>query len=768
PTKKTEVKDLSSSNNKITLEEDRDYVLRVKKENEIWWKLQVFVSQSEERAKNIMSQLENEGYEDLKLVESEENFKVQLGRFSTKDESNDLAERLENDGWSSYAVKYEEGEENRVITIYDSLNKEIFSSNNFILDGEIKVNGDLIKGESTFQLKNSKINLYHEAALEKIVSAILSSEIRGRARLSHPRYNEALKSQAIVIRTKILNEIINNNKEAYSFDCFNGYQNLKDFATKAVDETEALVISYDDEIIDSYYHQNSGGATASAFDLIKKDLRYLESVEDKRAIDDPLFLPEWSKFFSEDELITRLEDYYNKDINGIREIEVLKRSPTERAVKLAINTDFGRYQLDAEEILHIFEIENLKFDLNKKYEDGYLTSMKFSGIGSGLGLGLSQDGAQILAREGKSYNEIIHNYYQDVQIKDLKKYTLSKELLSANIVSGLDYKEFRQYSWDGQKVITLLEYNPDRSLARLDNYLAGDKISSLANLNEVIKEKKALAGVNGGYYNYSGRPLGLFITNGQIVTEDINGRAALAKTTSGDFFINRVEWKGELRNLANNKSVKIDVANKEAQNNEIAIYTHHYGEAAPLLKENMSQMIIENNKVTSIINNITITDIKIPENGFILQSKHKDTFSNFKKDDEVEFEHVFNNPIWNENEITMVVGGGPMLIENAKVNISSQLGDFKSDIVKGRAPRSSIGIKENGNLLIFTVDGRQEESIGISLEELAHFMLEKGVIKGMNLDGGASARMTVRGFTMNNPSTERLISNALIFYKKEL
>ncbi|HKL76588.1 MAG TPA: phosphodiester glycosidase family protein, partial [Halanaerobiales bacterium] len=69
-------------------------------------------------------------------------------------------------------------------------------------------------------------------------------------------------------------------------------------------------------------------------------------------------------------------------------------------------------------------------------------------------------------------------------------------------------------------------------------------------------------------------------------------------------------------------------------------------------------------------------------------------------------------------------------------------------------------------LVFLTVDGRQPElSVGITLKELAYFMKDYGIIKGMNLDGGASARMIVRGYTMSNPSSERLLSNGIIFYK---
>jgi exopolysaccharide biosynthesis protein len=69
---------------------------------------------------------------------------------------------------------------------------------------------------------------------------------------------------------------------------------------------------------------------------------------------------------------------------------------------------------------------------------------------------------------------------------------------------------------------------------------------------------------------------------------------------------------------------------------------------------------------------------------------------------------------------------------------------------------------------MLTIDGRQEKlSIGMSLEETAEILRELGAVEAMNLDGGASARMVIRGFTMNRPSADRLISNGVIVNRED-
>ena len=64
------------------------------------------------------------------------------------------------------------------------------------------------------------------------------------------------------------------------------------------------------------------------------------------------------------------------------------------------------------------------------------------------------------------------------------------------------------------------------------------------------------------------------------------------------------------------------------------------------------------------------------------------------------------------------------------------------------------------------MDGRQPEySVGMSLFELADYMLEWGIHEGVNLDGGGSTTMVVRGNVVNSPSDaggERAVANAMM------
>ena len=107
---------------------------------------------------------------------------------------------------------------------------------------------------------------------------------------------------------------------------------------------------------------------------------------------------------------------------------------------------------------------------------------------------------------------------------------------------------------------------------------------------------------------------------------------------------------------------------------------------------------------------------------------------------------------------------GPQLVYNGRVAVTSG----EEDIAWGRAPRTAVGVKKDGTVLIVVADGRSDYSAGMSLEELARFFLRLGADRAMNFDGGGSSEMVVNGRIMNDPSDgdERPVRVALGVVRK--
>ncbi len=74
--------------------------------------------------------------------------------------------------------------------------------------------------------------------------------------------------------------------------------------------------------------------------------------------------------------------------------------------------------------------------------------------------------------------------------------------------------------------------------------------------------------------------------------------------------------------------------------------------------------------------------------------------------------------------------------------------------IGGRNPRTAIGYTKENHLIMVTADGREGSSIGLTLLELAKLMREFGCVNAMNLDGGGSTIMYIKGQVVNKPAVQ--------------
>jgi hypothetical protein len=121
-----------------------------------------------------------------------------------------------------------------------------------------------------------------------------------------------------------------------------------------------------------------------------------------------------------------------------------------------------------------------------------------------------------------------------------------------------------------------------------------------------------------------------------------------------------------------------------------------------------------------------------------------------------------------------MVSGGPRLLAAGRLRVRSSAEGFNplsapwfhGSFVASRHPRTMAGVRRDGSLLLVTVDGRRPGwSAGVTLREGARVMRSLGARDALNLDGGGSTAMAVRGRTANLPSDpggERPVSDALL------
>ena len=118
--------------------------------------------------------------------------------------------------------------------------------------------------------------------------------------------------------------------------------------------------------------------------------------------------------------------------------------------------------------------------------------------------------------------------------------------------------------------------------------------------------------------------------------------------------------------------------------------------------------------------------------------------------------------VWN---VTDAIGAGPMLVADGRLRITVDEEIFFGSSIPNTHPRTAAGRTRDGSLILLVVDGRQPESRGVNLQELAEIMLELGAVDALNLDGGGSATLVVNGTLLNRPTggtSQREVMSALV------
>jgi len=104
---------------------------------------------------------------------------------------------------------------------------------------------------------------------------------------------------------------------------------------------------------------------------------------------------------------------------------------------------------------------------------------------------------------------------------------------------------------------------------------------------------------------------------------------------------------------------------------------------------------------------------------------------------------------WHERYGSAIVAG-PLLVENGRSLFAWEDG-------AQRHPRSCIGIEADGTVVLLVVDGRQDNAAGMSHCELAYTCRQLGMVAALNLDGGGSSTLWLRGHGIVNSVSDRLL-----------
>ena len=292
------------------------------------------------------------------------------------------------------------------------------------VDNNVEIKKDYYGDFSTIRLLHIETGQVEEVELDSYLLNVVSAEMPAAYEI------EALKAQAIVARTYTIYKIKNGGKHENADICDSSLccqawiskenrlarweENVKEEYWKKIEEavntTKGKYITYNGEVINAFFHSNSGGTTELPINVWGGSYPYLQIVETSGE-------EAYSGYSSEvriskDELISKMfTKYIDFEINFEDEncIKILENNESNRVKKIKI----GNKELTGVEVRNLFGLKSAKFSFEIVENE-----MIFSVIGYGHGVGLSQSGSDSLAKQGYDYISIIKHYYKDVEITE--------------------------------------------------------------------------------------------------------------------------------------------------------------------------------------------------------------------------------------------------------------------------------------------------------------------------------------------------------------
>ena len=280
------------------------------------------------------------------------------------------------------------------------------------------------KQYDTIKLLHADTGEIEELPLDTYLLGVVSAEMPANYE------QEALNAQALVARTYTIYSIVHSGGKHGEADicddssCCQAWISKEDRMARwdeaqrednwrkieiAVNTTAGKIITYNGEVIDAFFHSNSGGTTEAPVNVWGgTNYPYLQSVE--TAGEDA-----YSQYSSE--VVLTKEEFQNKilakhsdftiDYSQTDCIQILEYTESGRIKTIKI----GNLNLSGVEVRTLLGLRSANFEVSL---DG--DNIKFSVKGYGHGVGMSQTGADSMAKQGSNYEEIVKHFYTGVEI----------------------------------------------------------------------------------------------------------------------------------------------------------------------------------------------------------------------------------------------------------------------------------------------------------------------------------------------------------------
>ena len=331
----------------------------------------------------------------------------------------------------------------------------------------------------------------------------------------------------------------------------------------------------------------------------------------------------------------------------------------------------------------------------------------------------------------------------------------------------------------GPNRIRVLRLGP-ASPYTLDVELANDVIPGHETTSSMATRNGAVAAINGDYTllpsdRYAGRPVHMFAQNSELVTSPlVYGRNFAMTPDEQNFYFGHPQDRMWLTQADTGEPWTIDDWNEAPiAFGKFSVFTPAGGSTFKPPRNACSARLLPTAapavrpEQTSVTQTFTVGATRCAsqrlnrQGGVVIAAPRTSTEGTQIQTGLLPGESVTLDWTTGWPGVNETIGGNPTLLENG----AETIGECPTSAAFcGRNPRTGIGLDSSGRVLLVTVDGRQDRSVGMTLSEFADLFRYLGATSALNLDGGGSTTMWARGQVVNRISdpSERPVGSAIL------
>jgi hypothetical protein len=339
---------------------------------------------------------------------------------------------------------------------------------------------------------------------------------------------------------------------------------------------------------------------------------------------------------------------------------------------------------------------------------------------------------------------------------------------------GVTYEKRLQFTRFGPMRLHVLSApKPDGSLYKLQPVLSNGAVVGRERVTAMQKraeQSSTTAGVNGDLFTWAdGIPSSGLIQDGVLKTTPHPRRSMVGVDTAGGLRVERIAMLGTWQGAGPRRPVHL--INRPPGPNGTTLYTPAYGGATPA-GAGVTEAVLSpfpaatpNTDLVGFVTENRRGGTPIPPGGAVIASKgtQGQRLAVEAPAGQLVTVRLVLRPEW--RDVPEALGGGPVIVRSGKP-IFNALEDFSSYQMNRRHPRTAVGQRSDGRIIMLVVDGRRPGySAGMTNFELAQTMIRLGAVTASALDSGGSSTMAFDGRLLSRPSDtagERMVAESLL------